>query len=167
MPLAPPVTIATFPASLDILHASAADGTLSKCTRTPQGAAMANDIADRLAIREIVENWALWRDARRWDRFRRLWHPDGRMWATWFQGSFEDFIAVIQQGYDTGARIHHMLGGSSVDIAGERAVAGTKLSIAQRAPVDGVPCDVTCWGRAYDYLEKREGRWGIVLRRHI
>ena len=28
-------------------------------------------------------------------------------------------------------------------------------------------CDVTCWGRAYDFLEKREGRWGIVLRRHI
>src|SRR5689334_13834980 len=126
-----------------------------------------SDIADRLAIREIVENWALWRDARRWDCFRRLWHPDGRMWATWFQGSFEDFIAVSQQGYDKGARIHHMLGGSTVDIAGERAIADTKLSIAQRAPVDGVPCDVTCWGRAYDFLEKREGRWGIVLRRHI
>ena len=43
----------------------------------------------------------------------------------------------------------------------------TKLSIAQRAQVDGVLCDVTCWGRAYDFLEKRDGRWGIVLRRHI
>jgi hypothetical protein len=126
-----------------------------------------NDIADRLAIREIVENWALWRDARRWERFRTLWHPDGRMWATWFQGSYEDFIAVSQQGYDKGARIHHMLGGSTIDVAGERAIADTKLSIAQRAPIDGVLCDVTCWGRAYDFLQKRDGRWGIVLRRHI
>ena len=126
-----------------------------------------NDIADRLAIREIIENWVLWRDARRWDRFRTLWHAEGRMWATWFQGSYEDFIAVSQSGYDKGARIHHMLGGTTIDIARERAIAETKLSIAQRAEVDGVLCDVTCWGRAYDFLEKREGRWGLVLRRHI
>lgn len=125
------------------------------------------DVADRLAIREIVENWALWRDARRWDRFRTLWHPEGRMWATWFQGSFEDFIAVSQQGYDKGVRIHHMLGGCTMDIAGERAVAETKVSIAQRGAVDGILCDVTCWGRVYDFLEKRNGRWGLVLRRHI
>jgi hypothetical protein len=39
------------------------------------------------------------------------------------------------------------------------------VSIAQRADVDGVECDVTCWGRIYDFLEKRQGRWGIVLRR--
>ena len=126
---------------------------------------MANDIADRLAIREIVENWVLWRDARRWGRFRTLWHPEGEMWATWFEGSYEEFNAVSQQGYDRGVRIHHMLGGTSVDIAGERAIADTKVSIAQRADVDGVECDVTCWGRIYDFLEKRQGRWGIVLRR--
>jgi hypothetical protein len=128
---------------------------------------MASDIADRLAIREIVENWVLWRDARRWDRFRTLWHPEGQMWATWFQGSYEDFIAVSQQGFDKGARIHHMLGGTTLEFAGERAIAETKLSIAQRAEVDSVLCDVTCWGRAYDFVDKREGRWALVLRRHI
>jgi hypothetical protein len=36
-----------------------------------------DELLDRLAIREIVENWALFRDARRWDRFRELWHDDG------------------------------------------------------------------------------------------
>ncbi|MGN6571345.1 MAG: nuclear transport factor 2 family protein, partial [Pseudolabrys sp.] len=50
---------------------------------------MPDQIADRLAIRDIVENWVLWRDARQWDRFRTLWHAEGRMWATWFQGTFE------------------------------------------------------------------------------
>ena len=128
---------------------------------------MAGDIADRIAIREIIDNWVLWRDARRWDRFRTLWHPEGRMWATWFQGTYDEFIAVSQQGYDKGVRIFHMLGGSTMDFAGERAIAETKVSIAQRATVDGVACDVTCWGRIYDFLEKRQGRWGIVLRRHI
>ena len=127
---------------------------------------MPHNTADRLAIRDIVENWVIFRDARMWDRFRTLWHDDGRMWATWFQGTYEEFIKVSQEGYDRGVRIWHMLGAHTAAIEGTRAIAQTKLSIAQRAEVEGVLCDVTCWGRAYDFMEKREGRWGIVLRRH-
>jgi len=126
---------------------------------------MKKDMEERLAIRELIENWALWRDALMWDRFRTLWHPEGQMWATWFQGSFEDFIRVIQEGYARGVRILHMLGGSSIDIQGKRAIAQTKMTISQRAPVEGVLCDVVCTGRFYDFLEKRKGRWGLVLRR--
>ena len=120
---------------------------------------------ERLVIRELVENWALWRDAMMWDRFRTVWHPEGQMWATWFQGSYEEFIRVNKEGYARGVRIHHMLGGSSIDIRGQRAIAQTKMTISQRAPVEGVVCDVVCTGRFYDFLEKRKGRWGLVLRR--
>jgi len=126
---------------------------------------MARDTADRLAIRALIENWALWRDARMWDRFRTVWHKEGQMWATWFQGSYEEFIRVSQEGYDRGVRIMHMLGGMSIDIKGKRAIAQTKMTISQRAPVEGVVCDVVCTGRFYDFLEKRRGKWGIVLRR--
>jgi len=114
-----------------------------------------------------VENWAVWRDALMWDRFRTVWHDDGRMMATWFQGTAEEFIKVSQEGYARGVRILHFLGGSSIDIAGMRAVAQTKMTISQRAPVDGVICDVVCTGRFYDFLEKRKGRWGLVLRQPI
>ncbi len=41
------------------------------------------------------------------------------------------------------------------------------MTISQRAPVDGVICDVVCTGRFYDFFEKRDGRWGFVLRRLI
>src|SRR3979411_1770413 len=41
------------------------------------------------------------------------------------------------------------------------------MPISQRAPVEGVPCDVVCTGRFYDFLEKRGGRWGLVLRQPI
>ena len=126
---------------------------------------MARNTADRLEIRALIENWVLWRDARMWDRFRTVWHKDGQMWATWFQGSYEEFIRVSQEGYDRGVRIMHMLGGMSIDIKGKRAIAQTKMTISQRAKVDGVLCDVVCSGRFYDFLEKRKGRWGIVLRR--
>jgi hypothetical protein len=123
--------------------------------------------ADRQAIRELIENWAVWRDAGDWERFRTVWHPGGRMMATWFQGSFEEFIAVSRQGFVRGVRILHFLGGSSIDVAGDRAIAQTKMTISQRAPVNGVTCDVVCTGRFYDFLERRSGRWGIVLRQPI
>jgi SnoaL-like domain len=123
--------------------------------------------AERQAIRELVENWALWRDARLWDRFRTVWHADGRMMATWFQGSFEEFIKVNDEGWARGVRILHFLGGSTVDVSGDRAIAQTKMTISQRAAVDGVLCDVVCTGRFYDFFEKRDGRWGLVLRQPI
>jgi len=126
---------------------------------------MKNDTADRLAIRDLIENWVIWRDGRMWDRFRTVWHKDGHMWATWFQGTYEEFIRVSQEGYDRGVRIMHMLGGTSIDIKGKRAIAQTRMTIQQRAKVESVLCDVTCAGKFYDFLEKRKGKWGIVLRR--
>lgn len=129
------------------------------------GGYMAGSTSDQLAIRALVENWVIWRDGRMWDRFRTLWHKDGQMWATWFQGSYEEFIKVSQSGHEHGVRISHMLGGGSIDIKGKRAIAQTKMTITQRAEVAGVLCDVSCSGRFYDFLEKRKGKWGLVLRR--
>jgi hypothetical protein len=126
-----------------------------------------NDVDDRRVIRELIENWAVWRDALMWDRFRTVWHEDGRMMATWFQGSAEEFIKVSEEGYARGVRILHFLGGSSIDVAGPRAIGQTKMTISQRANVDGVLCDVVCTGRFYDFFEKRNDRWGLVLRQPI
>jgi len=131
---------------------------------------MANDVEERarerLAIREVVENWALWRDAGDWERFRTVWHPDARMMATWFQGSAERFIEASREGWNKGVSILHFLGGSAIDVAGHRAIAQTKMTISQRANVDGVACDVVCTGRFYDFFERRDA-WRIVLRQPI
>ena len=125
------------------------------------------ELLDRLALRDLIENWAIWRDALDWTRFRTVWHDDGRMMATWFQGSPDEFIAVSRQGYERGVRILHFLGGTNIELAGTRAIGQTKMTISQRALVDGVLCDVVCTGRFYDFLEKRDGRWGFVLRQPI
>ena len=122
---------------------------------------------ERLAIAEVVQNWAVWRDAGDWDRFRTVWHADGWMTATWFQGPAEKFIEVSRAGFDKGVSILHFLGGSSIDVAGDRAIAQTKMTINQRAPVDGVLVDVVCTGRFYDFFAKGGGHWGIVRRQPI
>ncbi|MBL8380636.1 MAG: nuclear transport factor 2 family protein [Burkholderiales bacterium] len=128
---------------------------------------MDNTLLDRLAIIDTVQNWAVWRDAGDWERFKTVWHDDGWMSATWFQGPALDFIAVSKAGFEKGVSILHFLGGSSVDIAGMRAIAQTKMTINQRAPVDGVLVDVVCTGRFYDFFEKRGGAWKIVRRQPI
>ncbi len=129
--------------------------------------ATSGNATDRRVIRDLIENWAVWRDALMWDRFRTVWHSDGRMMATWFQGTAEEFIKVSEEGYARGVRILHFLGGTAIDIKGTRAVAQTKMTISQRALVEGVLCDVVCTGRFYDFLAKRRGRWGLVLRQPI
>ena len=122
---------------------------------------------DRRAIAELIDNWIIWRDAGDWDRFRSVWHDDGWMMATWFQGSCDDFIRVSREGWEKGVSILHFQGGSSIEIEGSRAVAQTKMTISQRASVDGTMCDVVCTGRFYDFLERRSNRWGLVLRQPI
>jgi hypothetical protein len=128
---------------------------------------MTTDSLDRLEIRDLIENWAIWRDAGDWDRFRTVWHDDGVMMATWFQGPASEFIRVTQEGWAKGVSILHFLGGTSIDLAGDRAIAQTKMTISQRGDVQGVLCDVVCTGRFYDFIEKRKGRWGVVLRQPI
>ena len=128
---------------------------------------MSAEREDRQAIRDLVENWVLWRDAGDWDRFRTLWYPNGRMMATWFQGTGDEFITVSQEGFARGVRILHFLGGTSIDLAGDRAVAQTKMTISQRALVHEVLCDVVCTGRFYDFLERDATRWVLVLRQPI
>ena len=128
---------------------------------------MDSELLDKLALRELVENWAIWRDAGFWEKFRTVWHDDGRMMATWTQGSADEFIEMNKQGWARGVSILHFLGGFSAEVAGKRAITQTKMTISQRGEVHGVLVDVVCTGRFHDFLEKRDGRWGMCLRQPI
>jgi SnoaL-like protein len=128
----------------------------------------ATDLLDRLAIRELVENWFIYRDNRDWEKFLTVWHQDGVMMTTWGgRTSPQGFADAAQRGYDQGDRMLHSCGPTNVALAGDRAIAQSKLRIMQRGPVEGVPCDVTCIGRVYDFYERRQGRWGLLLRQPI
>ena len=130
---------------------------------------------DQGEIRQLIDNWVLWRDAGLWDRFATVWHDDGWMTATWFQGPASQFIEISRDGFERGVNILHFQGAHTADVAGSRAVAQTKMQIHQRATVDGVLVDVVVTGRFYDFLEKRTApstalrasRWGIVRRQPI
>ncbi len=78
-------------------------------------------ILQRHEIAEVVQYWALWRDAGDWERFRTVWASDGYMSATWFQGPAADFIRVSKEGFEKGVSILHFLGGVTVDMQGALA----------------------------------------------
>ena len=125
------------------------------------------DHPDRLVIRQLIDNWVLWRDSGFWERFRDVWHPDGKMMATWTQGTGDEFIEMNKIAWEKTVTILHFQGAHFADIEGDRAIAQTKMHISQRAPVEGVLVDVVCTGRFYDFVEKRAGKWGVVLRQPI
>jgi len=128
---------------------------------------MNEELIDKLALRELIDNWAIWRDAGFWEKFRTVWHDDGRMMATWTQGTADEFIEMNKQGWERGVSILHFLGGFNCELLGSRAVTQTKMTISQRGEVHGVLVDVVCTGRFYDFLEKRNGVWGMCLRQPI
>jgi hypothetical protein len=125
------------------------------------------DYLDRFAIRELVENWVLYRDAGDFDRFATLWHDNGRMITTWFEASAPDFIDRSRKAFEAGTRVLHMQGAITMDVVGDRAIAQSKMEIVQRATVHDILVDVQCRGRFYDFIEKRDDRWGFVLRQPI
>ncbi|QUQ68537.1 nuclear transport factor 2 family protein [Kutzneria sp. CA-103260] len=122
---------------------------------------------DEQRIAAVVQRWALYRDAGDWDRFAELWHPDGWMSATWFQGPYEEFIRASRKAFADGVRILHFLGGTAADVAGSRAVAQTKMTITQRGVVHDTEVDVVCTGRFYDFFALHEGDWRITHRQPI
>ena len=78
--------------------------------------------------------------------------------------NFVEFVAMSEAAWAKGITVVHSLGGISIDLRGNRAVSQAKMTISQRSRVEGVLCDVTCTGRFYDFLEKRNSKWGIALR---
>src|SRR5689334_22598631 len=99
------------------------------------------DFLDRYTIRQTGENWIIYRDAGLWDRFKTVWHEEGFMSATWFQGHHLEFAKVSAEGMAKGVNILHFLGGHTSDIAGNRAISQTKMHIYPRASVHDVAVD--------------------------
>ena len=115
---------------------------------------------DRQLIRDLVENWAVWRDAGDWERFATVWHDDGLMMATWFQGPARRLHPRQPRGLRA-RRAHPPLPRRDLDRSRRRPrdrpdedddLAARRSRASQ--------CDVVCTGRFYDFLERRDGPLG-------
>lgn len=119
---------------------------------------------DKLAIAEVIQNWALWRDGGDWDNLRSAFHVDGTMTATWFSGTADDFIAGAKAGWSGVSRSAHFIGGSAIRVNGTKALAETRIMLLLRDVLDAVEIDVTCYGRFFDRFVKSNATWQILRR---
>lgn len=124
-----------------------------------------NQWEEKLAITEAVQNWAFARDFGNWNRLRAVFHPNGIMTSTRFTGPAEDFIAFAAK--NRTSRSTHFMGGTSVRLNGNKAIAESRMTLLSRTTLDGIEVDVTCYGRFYDRFVKHEGAWRILRRNAI
>jgi len=118
---------------------------------------------DRQHIAEVIQRWGFWRDGGQWEKLATTFHPEGTIHVTWFNGRFTDFIDASREMRKTRRGSKHEIGGSRIEVRGNRALAETNVRILGRRELHGVECDSTAWSRFYDFLEKR-GRWAICRR---
>lgn len=122
---------------------------------------------DQIEIGNLIRNWSSWRDSGKWELLRAAMHPDAVITTTWFEGNVEGFIQACQASWRKGTTSRHVLGGTTVEINGRRALAQTGMAIRVRAPLEGVEVEVICTGRFFDRVEKRNGGWRIARRNLI
>ena len=126
-----------------------------------------NALLDKLALHDVVQSWALYRDTGDWEGLQSTLHPSAHMTATWFDGPFTDFILAVKASWRKGSSSQHFLGGTVSQIVGDKAIAQTRMTIMVRGALQGHEVDVSCVGRFYDRVVKNDGQWKILKRNVI
>jgi hypothetical protein len=121
-------------------------------------------LEDRQSIADLMIGW-IHRDLAEWDKLRELFHPDGTIELSWFEGLASDFVdGSIRMG-QSDVRTKHFVSAPAITFNGSKAIAETNaVIIGENLRLD---LGVSAHGRFYDQVEKRRGVWKIVKRQAI
>ncbi len=123
-------------------------------------------IEDRLAISDLLNGW-MHRDLSQWDELGKLFHPEGTIEVTWFEGLASEFIKGSMRMGKSDIGTKHFIGNPLVkfNAAQNKAIAETNaMIIGQNSKL---ALAAPCHNRFYDMLEKRNGEWRILRRQVI
>ncbi|HCL5253396.1 TPA: nuclear transport factor 2 family protein, partial [Salmonella enterica] len=123
-------------------------------------------LEDRQQITDLLTGW-IHRDLGEWDQLRDLFHPDGTIEITWFEGLASDFVdGSIRMGASD-ARTKHLIGTPVVTFNADasKAIVETNAMIIAENVKLNVGC--TTHNRFYDMAEKRNGVWKLFHRQSI
>lgn len=125
---------------------------------------MENRTEDRLQITDLINGW-IHRDLNEWEQLRSLFHPDGTIEVTWFEGLFGDFVTGSERMGASDIRTKHLMGSPIITFKGDKAIVETNAIII----AENVKLNVGCNGhnRFYDLMEKRDGVWKLFHRQSI
>ncbi len=127
---------------------------------------MHNYLEDRQQITDLITGW-MHRDLGEWDQLRDLFHPDGTIEITWFDGPASEFVDGSMRMGASDARTKHLIGTPVVALN----ASATKAIVETNAMIIGenVKLNLGCIGhnRFYDRVEKRDGLWKLFRRQSI
>jgi SnoaL-like domain len=112
-------------------------------------------------INRLAQGW-IYRDLGQWDRLRQLFHPDGTIAVSWFEGPFAKFVSASEQMGASDLRSKHVIGSPVIDLAGNRAIAETRAIILGENRNLKLGCNA--FVRFYDLVERRDAEWKIFRR---
>ncbi|MFK3703900.1 nuclear transport factor 2 family protein [Klebsiella sp. NPDC088457] len=127
---------------------------------------MHNQPQDRQQLNDLVNGW-IHRDLGEWDRLRDLFHPDGTIEITWFEGLASDFVDGSMRMGASDLRTKHLIGTPVItfNASGNKAILETNAMIIAENVTLNVGCE--CHNRFYDLAEKRAGVWKFFHRQSV
>lgn len=127
---------------------------------------MNNQLQDRQQLNDLVNGW-MHRDLGEWEQLRNLFHPDGTIEITWFEGLASDFVESSMRMGASDLRTKHLIASPAVTFndAGNKAILETNAIIIAENVKLNIGCE--CHNRFYDLAEKREGVWKLFHRQSI
>ncbi|WP_435929231.1 nuclear transport factor 2 family protein [Dryocola sp. BD613] len=123
-------------------------------------------LEDRLAISDLLNGW-MHRDLSHWDELGELFHPEGTIEVTWFEGLASEFIKGSMRMGESDISTKHVMGNPMVtfNAAQNKAIAETNAMIIGQN--SRLALGATCHNRFYDMMEKRNGEWKILHRQVV
>ena len=113
---------------------------------------MQTNLQDRMDIADLITGW-IHRDLAQWDDLRTLFHPDGEIEVTWFEGKASDFVDASMRMGASDLRTKHLITSPVVAFNGCKAVVETNVVIIGENLKLGLGC--AGHSRFYDLVEKR------------
>lgn len=125
---------------------------------------MHNYLEDRQQITDLITGW-IHRDLGQWDQLAELFHPDGVIEVTWFEGPFTGFIEGSRRMGASDLRTKHLIGVPVVEMNDNRAIVETNAVIV----AENIRLDLGCsvHNRFYDLVEKRDDAWKLLKRQSV
>jgi SnoaL-like domain len=123
-------------------------------------------LQDRQDIADLMTGW-IRRDLGEWDRLRELFHPDGRIEITWFEGPASEFVDASARMGASDLRTKHLITAPVVTFSadGAHAVSETNAVIIGENVRLGLGCEAH--NRFIDRLERRDTVWRILDRTSV
>ena len=125
---------------------------------------MQSYLEDRVNITDLINGW-MHRDLAQWDELRNLFHPDGTIEVTWFEGAFADFVTGSMRMGGSDLRTKHLIGTPAVTFNRHKAIIETNAVIVAENVRLGYGCSVH--NRFYDLAEKRDDVWKLLKRQSV